>query len=70
MINDEDYIGNEMTIALLSDHYCTLTGFLLEPVPGEMHTFRRVGIMKREISREASDAGSIVPWEQKFITVR
>lgn len=70
MLRDEDYIGDGMSVALLSDHYCTLIGFLLEPVPGEMQTFRRVGIMKQEIPREASDAGSIVPWEQKFITVR
>jgi hypothetical protein len=59
IMDDVDHKGNKLTVAFLGLCYRAWTALLLEPVPDQMQTFRRVGILAPHDTYDTVDTASL-----------
>lgn len=69
VMDDEDYTGPGVTVAMISDYYSEWVALVLESLPDRTQTYRRIGILKWKSSERRETENPEIIWKQEFITI-
>jgi hypothetical protein len=69
VMDDEDYTGPGVTVAMISNHYPEWVALVLELLPDEAQTYRRIGILMWTDLDRLKIENPWSTWKQDFITI-
>ena len=69
VMDDEDYTGPGVTVALIIDRYHDWVALVLESLPDGTQTYRRIGILEWRIKDRHKGQNPGEMWKQEVITI-
>ncbi|KAF2624999.1 HET-domain-containing protein, partial [Macroventuria anomochaeta] len=69
VMDDDDYTGPGVTVAMISNYYQDWVALVLESLSDGTQTYRRIGILKWKINDRHKIENPGQMWKQEFITI-